>query len=472
MKEKNNLTEGPILQSLITLSIPVIFANFLHTAYQLTDTFWVGRLGSVAIASVSLSFPIIFLIVSLGGGLTMAGTILVAQYKGKNDIDAVDYITSQTLLTVFIVSAVLGCLGYFLSPFIVGIMGAEKDVFINAVSYLKISFLGAIFVFTFMVFQSLMRGVGDVKTPMYIVLITVTLNVIIDPLFIFGYGPFPSLGVTGAAVATIITQGLSAGIGIYMMLKGNHQIKLRFYNLKPDFSLIKKMFKLGLPSSIEQSTIGLGMNLMIFLVSGFGTVALAAYGIGTRIQGFIIVPTLGLAMAVSTLVGQNIGAGKVERAVSTVRTAATISFVFLTFIGIITFIYAQKISSVFIPGEEETIRSSTLFIRTIALSFGFIGIHHTLNGAFIGSGNTITSMALSIISLWLLRFPFAYILSHFAGMQERGIWMAFLLTNVLGAIITALWFLRGTWKKKRITEEIKIISATTSEVLIEEGVDT
>ena len=211
---------------------------------------------------------------------------------------------------------------------------------------------------------------------------------------------------------------------------------------------------------------------MIFLVSGFGTVALAAYGIGTRIQGFIIVPTLGLAMAVSTLVGQNIGAGKVERAVSTVRTAATISFVFLTFIGIITFIYAQKISSVFIPGEEETIRSSTLFIRTIALSFGFIGIHHTLNGAFIGSGNTITSMALSIISLWLLRFPFAYILSHFAGMQERGIWMAFLLTNVLGAIITALWFLRGTWKKKRITEEIKIISATTSEVLIEEGVDT
>ena len=157
-KVKNNLTEGPILKSLIALSVPIIFANILQTAYQLTDTFWVGRLGTVAVAAVSISFPIIFLIVSLGGGLAMAGTILVAQYKGKEDKKAVNHITSQTLLMVVFVSIILAIIGYILTPFLIRLMGAETAVFLSAVSYMKISFIGMIFMFTYMVFQSLMRG--------------------------------------------------------------------------------------------------------------------------------------------------------------------------------------------------------------------------------------------------------------------------------------------------------------------------
>ncbi|NLG12578.1 MAG: MATE family efflux transporter [Elusimicrobia bacterium] len=469
MNYKNNLTEGPILQSLIRISLPIIFANFLHTSYQLIDTFWVGRLGSAAIAAVSLSFPITFLIISLGSGLTMAGTILVAQYKGKNETGAVDYISAQTLLATVIVSAILGCIGYLSSPFLINMLGADHNVYINAVDYLQVSFLGTTFVFIFMVFQALMRGVGDVKTPMYIVLTTVILNLIIDPLFIFGYGHFPAFGVKGAAIATIITQFISAIAGMYYMLNKKYQIRIYIKNLKPDFSLIKKMFKLGIPSSIEQSAVGLGMSLMIFLVARFGTITLAAYGIGIRTQGFIVIPTLGLSISVATLVGQNIGAGKIERAVKTVRIAVVTGFVLLTFLGIIIFLLAPQISSMFIPGEMETIMASTLFIRIMALTFGFIGIHHILNGAFIGSGNTLTSMVLSIISLWLLRFPFAYVLSHFTGLREKGIWIAFPLTNVLGAAVTTLWFMRGTWKKKRITEEIKVAVETVSEVFIEEG---
>jgi len=243
--EKNNLIHGPVLQSIIAISMPIILASFLQTAYQLTDTFWVGRLGTAAIASVSLSFPVIFLIVSLGGGLSIAGTILVAQYKGKNDEKAVDHITAQTLLTVLVISAILSCTGYFLSPYFVKLLGAGKDVFTNAVSYMRISFTGVIFMFAFMVFQSLMRGVGDVKIPMYIILGTVLMNLVIDPLFIMGYGFVPALGVSGAALATIIAQGISASIGIYLMLRKRHQIQLHLRGFKPDFPLIRKMFLLG-----------------------------------------------------------------------------------------------------------------------------------------------------------------------------------------------------------------------------------
>jgi len=224
--KKNNLIEGSILKSLLILSIPIIFSNILQTAYQLTDTFWVGRLGTEAIAAVTISFPIIFLIISLGGGLAMAGTIFVAQFKGKNDKKAVNHITSQTLLMVVFISIVLATIGYILSPFFISLMGVEKSVFSGAVSYMKISFIGMIFMFTYMVFQSLMRGVGDVKTPMYIVLGTVLLNLILDPLFIFGYGFIPAYGVTGAAIATIGTQGLAAIIGIFLLLKGKHQIQV------------------------------------------------------------------------------------------------------------------------------------------------------------------------------------------------------------------------------------------------------
>jgi len=469
MQKTNHLTEGPILKSLVRLSIPIILANILQTAYQITDTFWVGRLGTVAVAAVSISFPIIFLIISFGGGLAMAGTILVAQYKGKQDQKTINHITYQTLLMVIIVSAVLSIIGYFLSPHLINLMGVEPNVFSEAIIYMKISFLGMIFMFAYMVFQSLMRGVGDVKTPMYIVLGTVLLNLILDPLFIFGYKFIPSFGVAGAAVATVGTQGLAAVIGIFILIKGNHQIQLRLDDLKPDFGLIKKMFKIGIPASIEHSTRALGMTVMTFLVTAFGTCTLAAYGIGTRILSFVIVPALGLSIATSTLVGQNIGAGKIKRAEKITKLSSFTGFIVLTIIGIIMFLFAEQISTIFIPGEIDTIQSSALFIKLMSLTFGFIGVQMALNGAFRGSGNTLISMILSILSLWFLRFPIAYFLSSYTYLNEIGIWIAFPIANIIATLVTIIYFSRGTWKKRKITEEIKLRKETTEETIIEES---
>ncbi len=471
MKDKNSLIEGPILKSLIALAVPIIFANILQTAYQLTDTFWVGRLGTAAIAAVSISFPIIFLIISLGGGLAMAGTILVAQYKGKENKKKMDHITSQTLLMVLIISITLATIGYFLSPIFIKLMGAEKIVFSSAVPYMKISFIGMIFVFTFMVFQSLMRGAGDVKTPMYIVLGTVLLNLILDPLFIFGYGFIPAYGVSGAAIATIGTQGLAAIIGLLILLRGKHNIQLHLSDLTLDYKLIKKMIKIGFPASIEQSARALGMSAMTFLVAKFGTLTLAAYGIGGRILSFIIIPALGISMATSTLVGQNIGAGKMDRAERIARLSSLWGFLILTVVGIITFIFAKQISAIFIPGEFATINASALFIKIMALTFGFIGIQMAMNGAFRGSGNTMISMMLSIISLWVLRFPIAYILSHHTSLKEVGIWVSFPLANLIAAIITIIWFMAGTWKKKKLMGDQKLTKEVLKETIIEEGLN-
>jgi len=471
MHQKNNLTEGSILKSLIVLAVPIIFANILQTAYQLTDTFWVGRLGTDAVAAVSISFPIIFLIISLGSGLAMAGTILVAQYKGRNDQKAVNHITSQTLMMVVIISIILAAIGYILSPFLIGLMGAEPGVYSSAVSYMKISFIGMIFMFTYMVFQSLMRGVGDVKTPVYIVLGTVILNLFLDPLFIFGYKFIPAFGVSGAAMATIATQGLAAIIGIMLLIKGRPQIQLHLNDLKPDISLIKRMFKLGFPASIEQSARALGMTIMTFLVATFGTLTLAAYGIGSRILSFVIIPAMGLSMATSTLVGQNMGAKKLDRVEKVVKLSSLAGFIFLTLAGIIVFFFANQISAIFIPGEIGTIQSSALFIKIMALTFGFIGVQMALSGALRGTGNTMVSMVLSIISLWVLRFPLAYILSMHTNLAEVGLWVAFPAANVIAAIVTISWFARGTWKQKQIIEDKKLSDEISQETIIEEGIN-
>lgn len=471
MLTKKNLTEGSIFKSLISLAVPIIFANILQTAYQLTDTFWVGRLGVSAVAAVSISFPIVFLIISLGSGFAMAGTILVAQYKGKNNQKAINHISSQTIVIIFIISVILALIGYFLSPVLISLMGAEQDVYLGAVSYMKILFIGMVFMLIYMIFQSLMRGVGEVKIPVYIVLITVILNLFLDPLFIFGYKFIPAFGVGGAAVATVVTQSIAAIIGLIFLFRGNYEIKLSLKNFKFDFSLIKKMFKIGLPASIEQSTRALGITVMTFLVASFGTMTLAAYGIGGRILSFVIIPAIGLSMATSTLVGQNIGANKLDRVDKIVKFGAFIGFISLTFVGIIIFLFANQISALFIPNEIQTIISSALFIRIMALTFGFIGIQMALAGAFRGSGNTLISMVLSIVSLWVLRFPLAYVLSMHTKLAEIGLWIAFPISNIIAAIIAIVWFLRGTWKEKEITKEIKLKDKTIEETIVEEGFD-
>ncbi|MEJ2634453.1 MAG: MATE family efflux transporter [Calditrichia bacterium] len=414
----DRLTEGPIIKSLVSLTIPIVFANILQTAYQLTDTFWVGRLGKAAVAAVSLSFPVIFLLTSLGGGLAIAGTILVAQYKGKRDQQNVDFVTAQTLILMLVISVIISFVGYFSAHPVMKLMGAQPAVLPGATSYLQISFMGLVFVFGYAVFQSLMRGVGNF-------------------------------------------------IGMIVLLSGKFGIQLHRKDFKPDFALIRRMFSLGFPASIEQSTRALGMTIMTFLVASFGTVIIAAYGIGSRILSFVIIPALGLSMATSTLVGQNIGAQKIERAEKIARTSALIGFLVLTAVGVVIFFTAGYLSEFFIPGEPEAIRSSTLFIRVMALTFGFIGIQQVLNGAFRGSGNTLVTMVLSIVSLWVLRFPLAYILSEHTHLASKGIWWAFPVTNVLAAVITIAWFMKGSWKQKKITPEMKTADKVAEESIVE-----
>ncbi len=462
------LTQGSISLAILRLSFPIIIANVLQTAYQVVDTFWVGRLSAEAVAAVSFCFPISFLLIALGGGLPIAGTVLLAQYTGRGDQESTNHVAAQTLLMVFLISLVLAAIGYFMAVPMMRLMGAAPDVLPDAVRFFQIAVLGFIFVFAFFAYQALMRGRGIVYPPMMIVFVTVLINFALDPLLIFGWGPFPKMGVAGSALATLCTQALAAAIGLTLMVRGRHGIHLRLRDLPPDFELMRRIFHIGFPSSIEQSTQALGMTVMTMLVAGFGTTPVAAYGIGVRVMSCALVPAIGLSVATSALVGQNIGANQLQRAERTNAISCTLAFVILSFAGLLAFYGAPAIALFFIPQGGEVIGESTVFIRAIALTFGFIGLQQVLTGSLRGAGDTVAPMVLAMISLWVLRFPLAYVLSARTALHIRGIWYAFPVTTVLSAAMAGYWYKWGGWRDKRILDG-EMTELVREEAAIEEG---
>lgn len=450
------LTEGPIITSLFSLAWPIIIASFLQVAYQLTDSFWVGRLGEKAIAAVAISVPLSFFLISLGTGFAIAGATLTAQYFGARQQKMVDHAGGQTLLAAITVAIILGSAGFILAPRMLSLMGAGSEILPAASSYLRLVFISLPINFCFFIFQSIMRSLGQPQISVKIIAVTVLLNFVFDPLFIFGFGAIPRFEVVGAAYATLATQSLAAIFGLWLLFSGKRGIKLSLSNLKPDWQFLKKTFALGLPTSIEQSARSLGMVTMTSIIAGFGTLAVASYGAGSNILQIVIISSLGLSAATAALIGQNIGAGKTERADEIARLSLKISLSALTIAGLLIFIFAPNLVSIFAPGEQTVIDGGSLFLRIIALSFGLIGIQMTVNSVMQASGNTSISMFLTIASQWLVQLPLAFILSRYTSLGKIGIWLAFPVTNIIMSLIAFLVFKNGSWKNKKLTEDRRL----------------
>jgi putative MATE family efflux protein len=373
-------------------------------------------------------------------------------------------------MMVTITSAVLGAAGYVIAPYLLDILKVAPDVYAGALGFMRVSFVGIIFVFLYGMFQALMRGVGETRMPLLIVIGTVVLNFLLDPLFIFGWGPLPPQGVMGAAIATLATQGLAALLGIVIFLRGRHGIQLSWRSFRPDPVYIKRAFFLGLPGSIELSTRGLGPMLMSFLVAGFGTVTLAGYGVGTNILQFITIPAMGMSQAVSALVGQNMGARNIERASRVAVLGASSSFAILSVVGILAWIFAPAVVAFFVPDDAEVIAEGAQFIRIMCLTWGGIGVQLCIVSAFRASGNMLVAMLIALVSQFVFQFPLAYVLSKHTSLQGSGLWWSFPITTIAVAVVSIFWFAQGGWKATILTEESRQAAEVAEETIAEDGI--
>nr|WP_152605896.1 solanimycin export family MATE transporter SolL [Dickeya undicola] len=445
------MLQGSIFRSLVKIGIPVIFANLLQSGYIMVDAFWVGRLGDKAVAAISVSQPIIFLAFALGLGLSIAGTTLVAQCMGARLQQQANDIAAQVFMLSLLLAIPISVAGYFLSPWMLRSLGTQPEVFPLALSFLRVIISGMVFTFGFAMLQSLMRGAGEVRIPLLITLGTLILNAVMDPLLIFGYGIIPAFGVTGAAIATLINQGIAMVAGLVVLRFGRVGLKIYFRAMPPKLEMSQSVVRLGMPAAIELCAYALGASGMMSLVTQLGTAVTAAYGVVININALVIVPAIGISIATATLVGQNVGAEQFTRAHAIGRLSATIAFLTLTIIGLSGFIFAPDIIGLFAPDQPEVIYHGTNFFHIIAPTYGLIGLQMALNGAFRATGRTMTTMILALVSQWLIQIPLAWGLSHYTSLGIVGLWWAFPITNLLIAAITIILFERIDWERSRLS---------------------
>jgi len=454
-RDEFNLTSGDVAKPLFLLSLPIVVTNLLQTAYNLVDTFWLGRHSDASLAAISFAFPMVFLLISLGMGVSIAGSVFVAQNTGANKKEEAEYAASQVMSFSLVVSVILGSVAYFTVDDFLSFTGASSEVVGLATSYMEVISLGLVFMFGFFTFIFLMRGYGDTITPMLVMLGSVVLNILLDPFLIFGWGPFPELGIEGAAVATVFSRSLATFVGLFVMLYTSHGVRIRASWMVPNPTFLRKVARIGGAASVETTGRAVSVNLLLFIVGAFADPVAAAFGIGARVFSIIFLPAAAVAQGVETMTGQNIGAGKPNRVEDTNHLAARAMFVILTLMGVVTWILAAPIVSLF-TDSPGIIAEGERFLRYVAPTFGFLGVMRAYVGGIRGTGKTVAAATISVLIVGLARLLIAYVGAVRLG--PIGIWLAFSVSNVIGATVAYLWFERGTWRTMDLTESKKTSS--------------
>ena len=471
-RDEFDLTSGDIGRPLFYLSLPIVITNLLQTAYNLADTFWLGQFSTEALAAISFAFPMVFLLIAFGTGVSVAGSILVAQHTGADEPDAAEYAASQTVTFAILVASLFGAIGFFGVEFFAGLLGAEPAVAPLVGDYMEIISAGLPVMFGFFVFVALMRGYGDTITPMLVMFGTVVVNIIIDPFLIFGFESNPVFGmlgvrgleaellavtgytgsgVAGAAYATVFSRGMAFLVGLAVMFRGTRGVKINLRDMVPDFTYAGKLVRIGVPASVEGTGRALSVNLLLVVVGFFPTTVVAGFGIAVRVFSVIFLPAIAVGRGVETMTGQNIGAEKPDRAAAAAGLAAKVMFVILLGAGVVTWVAAAPIAAVF-TNDPAVVDVTEEFLRWVAPTFGFIGVMRAYTGSFRGAGKTFTAAAISITMLGIIRLPLAYFGVRppaFLGIESLGtigLWVAFAVSNTAGALIAYAWYQRGTWR--------------------------
>ncbi len=448
-RQPNDLTTGPITRSLLLLAWPVMLSNLFQTLYNFADRLWLGRWGSVGIAAVQISFPLVFLTISVASGITVAGMALIAQYTGANREEDANLAAGQVFVFSATLAAALAVAGYFAAGPVMSLMGADPELTAAATRYLRIIFIGAPLMFSTFLFAALLNGVGDTVTPMILMGVSVGANIILDPLFIFGWGPFPEWGVMGAAVATVLSRGLVALAGFYLLFSGKLGIHIRASYLKPRWGQIRQIASIGSMASIGQTGTALGFTILNGALARLGTVVISAFGIGAAFISIALMPAMGLGQATATMVGQNLGAAKPERARRVAWNGMLISTLILVAAAALVIPFRSHLIRFFMS-DPEVLEIGSHMLLLVGFAFPFMGIIQVMTGVYQGSGHTAYSMFFGLFRLWGLRIPLIYLLAYVLAWGATGVWWAMFWSNLGTALVSLGCFLTGNWVRQVI----------------------
>jgi len=451
---RERILNGPIVRTLFWLAWPAIVANVVQMTYNLVDALWLGRLGRQAFGAPTVSWPLIMLFNAIGMGFSQAGMTLIAQYFGAGDREMSSRCACQLITLHTLMSLSISALGVTTIHVFLKLMGVPPDIYPLAVMYSRVIFIGIPIAFLGFAFLAILNSLGDTRTPMKLSVISALINIALDPILIFGLFGLPALGVVGAAIATVIARSLITIVGFYMLARGVHGIKLHPRCMKIEGWWLRRVVSIGIPISIQMSSNALGFTVMMSIVSRFGSVVVAAYGIGIRIIDIIQAFTWGIQRATSIMIGQCIGAELYERAKRISRTSMTLITAALGIGAIVIYMLREIVIAVFVP-DPLVIKEGSIFLSYFVWSIPFFGIFFVCNGVAQGSGHPKAMTAIAITRLWLFRIGLSILFALYLGMGSIGIWLAMTISNIAAGLLSLAWISRGTWLR-RVIEPRKI----------------
>jgi putative MATE family efflux protein len=446
---ERDYTTGPIGRAVILLAIPMVLEMAMESLFAICDVFFVSRLGVDAVAAVGLTEAVMTILYSIAGGIGMAVTALVARRIGEKRPDEAVTVTVQAIAVGVAISLLVGIPGGLLAPRLLRLMGAPPAVAEVGAGYVTV-LLGASFtvVLLFMI-NAAFRGAGDAALAMRTLWLANTINLVLDPCLIFGLGPFPEMGLTGAAVATAIGRGVGILYQLAALARGRGQIRVVRAQVRVRLDVIGQLLRVSVGGTMQYLVATASWVALVRIVGGFGAAAVAGYTIAIRIILFALLPSWGLAGSAATLMGQNLGAGRPERAERSVWIAGGFNTVFLLAVAVLFIATARPLVGLF-TADEETLRLGAQCLRWVAYGYGFYGLGMVIVQAFNGAGDTATPTWINLGCYWMFQIPLAYVLAYRVGLSALGAFIAIPVAESVVTIVAVLVFRRGRWKNVKV----------------------
>ena len=442
------ILHGSLIRAMLSIAVPVVISSMLQTMYNLTDTYWLGKIGTEPLAAINLVTPMQNIVLNFGSGVTVAGAVMIAQYIGAGRQEEAKKTANQIFMVAICFALVCASILALFSPAIVRWLGAQGETFRHAVSYLRIVILDMPFLFMINIYQATRQAQGDTVRPMLLNLLGISLNMAFDPLLMIAI----PLGASGAALATVLAKAIPALIALRLMLDREEPVHIERTLMRPEKERIKTIVNIGLPTALGGSVMQFGFLLMSRNVFVYGVNAMAAYGIGNRVNGIISLPSTGIGSAVSTIVGQNMGAKQEKRAEQGYLLSMFCSIAFLFTGGMILSrpAISTAVVSIF-SSDPEVIAMAADFLSTMAFWCWTNGIHDATSGLFKGTGHTEITMADNMARLWIYRLGTLFFCQNILKMGVRSVWYAVVVSNGISSAVLLVLYLSRVWLKPRFS---------------------
>ncbi|MCD4696630.1 MAG: MATE family efflux transporter [Bacteroidales bacterium] len=444
---KQDFTKGSLRRAIFLLSVPMVLEMMMESIFAVVDIYYVSRLGADAVATVGITESLITIVYAIGVGLSMSTTAVVSRRIGQKDKKGASCAAFQSIITGLFVSLFIAIPGIIFAEDLLKLMGAEEGIYNSMSSYTAIMLGGNAVIMLLFIINAVFRSAGDAAISMRVLWIANIINLILDPLLIFGIGPFPELGIMGAAIATNTGRGLAVIYQFYLLFKGKKRVGLAMENIRIHFPTIRQLIKLSIG--------GIGQNLiatsswigLVRIISVFGSEALAGYTIAIRVIIFALLPSWGISNAAATLVGQNLGAKQPGRAEKSVWAVGKINVIFMGILSIILILFPAFFIRLFIS-DPAVISSGALSLRVISFGFALYGLGMVLVQALNGAGDTMTPTKINFFCFWMLEIPLAYLLALQFNAGEAGVYYSIVIAESVMTIAAFWYFRKGKWKLK------------------------